>query len=225
MSDSLAACIQLDQEQLAPDLTLYHGVSFVLDQQRLLDLLAMRAQGRHLMLSDDFLLAWRRYVLFCENNRLQHSWSFVLRYEGEGIFQTLISLDGDVLQQVSAAILPQTSLYDQLSGVYGWLMQQLFLQLPWRTQAQGKWLKPTAWMVAIAVVGMSVALKFGQFMGQPWLILPALLCLWLLQWGVYRLLKSALPLLRRRLLREVLDGFFAKNDHARKLGLKLLTRF
>jgi hypothetical protein len=175
------------------------------------------------MFTADFLLAWRRYALFAENNQLQYSWSFALQYEGEWLFKTLIALDGDIVQQVAVDILPHASLSRQLSEVHYWLMQQLLWQLPWR--ASGAWVNTLAWVAAIAVVVMTVAIRWSQFLSQPLLILPALLCIWLLQWGLVRLLKKVLPNLRHRLLGQVMYGFFSKNYRLRQLGLKYLARF
>lgn len=217
-------CIKLDYEQISETQRICHGVSFVLNQESLLELLEAKEKRHAPKFADGFLLDWRNYVLFHENNDLQHGWSFTLTYEGQGIFRTLISLDGDVLNQVCADILPHSTLYGQLSEIHYWLMQQLVGRLRW-PQFRGRWINPVAWGGAIAMAGCLFLLYFRTLMAQPLLLLALPVSLWLLQRGLRYLLNLAAPYLQGILLQQILSGKLSSSPASRKQGLNYLTKF
>ncbi|MGB2926772.1 MAG: hypothetical protein WBB82_15845 [Limnothrix sp.] len=217
-------CIKLDYEQLSETQNVCHGVSFVLDQNDLLKLLAAKAKGYRPNLSADFLSGWRHYVLFNGNNDLQNAWSFTLHYEGQGIFKTVISLDGDVLHQVCADILPHDSLFQQLSEVHYWLIQQLVGLLRWR-RYRGDWIHPIALGGAIALSICFVLIYFRTLLAQPFLFLLVPLILAFLYWILRLVLRFAAPYLRKFLLKQILSGYFSRNYEARRAGLDYLAKF
>ncbi|WP_024545736.1 hypothetical protein [Picosynechococcus sp. NKBG15041c] len=213
--------VRLDLEPLTPQLTLCHGVIFSLDHGGLLTLLQAKSQGQNLSFTDTFCQTWRAHVLLREHNLPQCSLSFVLRYEGVDVTKILLGLDGDILHQVAQDLLLSPSLYYQLAEVQAWLMAQLWAQLPW--QGQGRWLGKLAWLLAIALVLISVAISWATISAQPLLILPILVVFGLLGWGLQRLLLKQLRLpLRRWLLTQVLWGHLARSDRLRHWGLHLL---
>ncbi|WP_152550981.1 hypothetical protein [Picosynechococcus sp. NKBG042902] len=222
MTVSAHPYIQLDQEQLTPppQSTLCHGVLFVLDHDALLQLLALKNQGQTLTFTDEFNLTWRKYVLFREGDWPQASLSFLLRYEGINVLKTQIGLDGGVLHQVVADLLPSPSLYQQLAEIQGWFIGQLLTQLPWRQRKYG--FSYLAWPLAIAFVFISVILGWSTLMMQPllWILVP--IVLGLLGWGLQTLLRQWRYPLKRWLLSQVLYGRFAQRDRLRNWGLRWL---
>ncbi len=222
MTVSAYPYIQLDQEPLTPppQSTLCHGVLFVLDHEALLKLLALKHQGQTLTFTDEFNLAWRQYVLFRERNWPQASLSFLLRYEGINVLKTQIGLDGDVLHQMVADLLPSPSLYQQLVEIQGWFIGQLLGQLPWRQRKYG--LSCLAWPVAIAFVLISVILSWSTLMMQPLLFILVPIVLGLLGWGLQTLLRQCQYPLKRWLLSQILYGRFAQRDRLRNWGLRCL---
>ncbi|MBV5259748.1 hypothetical protein FLX56_15130 [Synechococcus moorigangaii CMS01] len=220
MTVSAAPYVQLEQEPLTPQLQGCHGVLFVLDHDALLQLLTIKHQGQSLIFTDDFVLAWRRYVLFQENNLPQASLSFLLRYEGVNVKKTLLGLDGEVFCQVAQDLFLAPSLYHQLAEVQSWLMGQLLAQLPWR--GSGRLLTLVAWALAIACVLGSIALSWSTIKAQPLLWLGAFIALCLLGWGYQRLLWHFRPRLRRWLLAQILYGGLAGRYGLRSLGLRWL---
>ncbi|NJN72673.1 MAG: hypothetical protein HC799_07600 [Limnothrix sp. RL_2_0] len=217
-------CIKLDYEQISETQIVCHGVSFVLNQESLLELLEAKENQHHPKFTDGFLLDWRHYVLFQANNDLQNGWSFTLTYEGQGIFRTLISLDGDVLNQVCSDILPHSTLYGQLSEIHYWLMQQLLERLRW-PRYRGRWVNPVAWGVAIAMTGCIFLLYFRTLMAQRLFLLLLPVSLWLLQRGLRYSLKLVAPYLQGILLQQILSGKLSSSPASRKQGLTYLTKF
>jgi hypothetical protein len=205
-----APYIQFDQDFRSPQQTLCHGVVFVLDHDGLLGLLQAKYEGKSLYFSNHFSQAWRRYVLFQDNDLPQFSLSFVLRYEGVDVCKTLLGFDGDVLHQVAQDLLLSPSLYHQLAEIQAWLMAQLLAQLAW--QGQGQWLIWAAWILAIALGLISMAISWSTLMAQPALILLVPIATGFLGWGLQRLLMQQLrPNLRRWLLAQILEGSAATN--------------
>lgn len=227
--------ISLDVEVISGDRRRFEGITFNLNQALLIDLLQRKSprqqphqrlhqtSNQELKFTADFIDDWRQFVLWQEDNQLQNSWSFVLCYEGQCIFKTLIGRDGDILHQVCADVLSHRVLYQQLYEVHCWLMQTLLAQLPFG-RPQGQWIVPLAWGLAIALLSLCALVSGQHWLQNPLLLLPMLISLFLVQWGIQRLLKLWLPHCRIQLMRSLLWGHFSSNYRRRKQGLKSLHR-
>ncbi len=223
MTNYIERCIRLEQEPVSEGNLLSQRISFVLNRPILAKLLEMHQQSNSIILPASFLARWRHAALFDGVNRLRTTWSFCLFYEGQGVLKTSVAMDGRILHQVCADILPQATLYQQLSSVHYWLIQELFKGLHWR-RPQGKWTRPVAWGLAIAFFGLMTVFNLSKLLAQPVLWIPALISLYLLQWGINKILRWFLPKLESRLIYETFNGVLTKNASLQRWGLSLLQR-
>lgn len=220
MTVSASSYIHLDQERLTPQHTVCHGVIFTLDHDDLRQLLALKQRGETLTFNDEFRWAWQRYAFLQENNALQTSLSFLLRYEGTDVYKILLGFDGKALCQIAQDLLPSPSLYHQLMEIQGWLLAQLLTQLPW--QGKGFLLPLGAWLGAIALVLLSLLLGWPVLMAQPLLLVLLPVVLGLLGWGLQTLFRQWRPSLKRWLLSQILTGYFSRSYGLRSKGIRLL---
>ncbi len=225
-SDFLAQnVISLESEEIQEGHHLIHGVAFDLTQESLLALLSIKAAGKRLRFSRHFVLAWQQYALFQSGRGdLRRTWSFTLSYESQGIFQTLVTRDGEVVNQVCADILPHDILHQQLREIHYWLMGQLLGKLNLR-RPRGKWINMAAWLLAIAFVILVVLFNLGTVLSQPLLlVLPIVvsvgICKWLFAKGLY----FSLSFLQRAFVRRLLWGNWAKGAPKQLKGLQYLRR-
>lgn len=215
--------ISLEAEVISADVRRFEGITFNLNQELLLDLLAQKSAHQDLPLTVDFIDDWRQFVLCQSDEQLQNTWSFLLCYEGQGIFKTLIARDGDILHQVCADILSHQVLYQQLYEVHCWLIQKLLARLPLR-RPRGQWINPLAWGGAIAIITVIALFSHQHLLNNPLLFIPVLISLFLVQWGIQRLLKLWLPRRRIQLMQSLLWGKFAGNYQRRRKGLRSIQK-
>lgn len=224
-SDLLAPqYISLDTEMMSTGDQLTHGIVFSLTQDSLPTLLAIKSQGIQLKFSRPFVLLWQRYALFQDHtHELRRTWSFTLTYETQTILHTLITRDGEVINQVCADILPHGTLRQQLQEVHTWLITQLLQKLTLR-QPRGRWINQWAWVGAIAIAGIVVLGCLGLLIKNPLLILPIILMIGGLKILLSWLLRCYLGLIQGLLAKQILWGKFAGDRHQQLKGLQYLRR-
>lgn len=203
---------------------LVHGIVFKLTQNSLPTLLSIKTQGLRLKFSRPFVLSWQHYALFHDGtDDLRRTWSFTLNYETQGIFQTLITRDGEIVNQVCADILSHSVLQQQLQEVHFWLMEQLLQKLGLRPP-QGRWIHNVAWLGAIAITLGFTFLFLGTVINNPLLILPIILAIGGLKWLLNWLLNRYILMIRGFVVRQLLWGKFSGDRHQQLKGLQYLRR-
>ncbi|AFY37168.1 hypothetical protein Lepto7376_0771 [[Leptolyngbya] sp. PCC 7376] len=224
-SDFLAQnYISLESEESEQGDHLVYGVAFDLTQHSLPRLLEIKAVGRRLKFSRNFVLAWQQYALFQENSGvLQRAWSFTLTYESQGVLQTLVTRDGEIVNQICADILPHPVLYQQLREVHLWMMDQLLGKLGLR-RPRGRWINAAAWSAAITLIVILALLNAGTVLSQPLLLLPLLLAIGILKWLFDKLLRHSLLQIQGLLVKQMLWGHLAGDRHKQQKGLRYLRR-
>ena len=224
-SDFLAQkYISLESEETEQGQHLIHGITFDLTQKSLPKLLEIMTIGRRLKFSRDFVLAWQQYALFqCNSGDLQRTWSFTLTYESQGILQTLVTRDGEVVNQICSDILPHPVLYQQLRQVHQWLMAQLLGKLGLR-RPRGKWVEMASWLGAIALVILIALICIKLILSYPFLILPLLLSIGLIKWALQKVLRRSIWFIQSFLVKQILWGRFAGDRHRQQKGLRYLRR-
>lgn len=224
-SDLLAPkYISLDTDESGIGDQFTHGIVFDLTQDSLPILLAIKTQGLRLKFSRPFVLSWQRYALFHEGtDDLRRTWSFTLKYETQGMLQTLITRDGEIVNQVCADILPHTVLQQQLQDVHFWLMEQLMSKLALRSP-RGRWIHNAAWLGAIAIVLLITLLFIGTVLKNPLLTLPIVLAIGGLKWALSWVFTRYLFVLQSFMVQQLLWGKLAGDRHRQLKGLQYLRR-
>ncbi|OKH12153.1 hypothetical protein [[Limnothrix rosea] IAM M-220] len=225
-SDFLAQnFVSLESEEINEGHLIVHGVAFHLTQESLPTLLSIKAAGKRLKFSRHFVLAWQRYALFQNNHGdLRRTWSFSLSYESQGILQTLVTRDGEVVNQVCADVLHHSILHQQLREIHYWLIAQLLGKLYLR-RPRGKWINVVAWSMAIALVLLFVLFHIGTVLSQPLLlILPIVVSVGVLKWLLARGLFLSLASLQQLFVQRLLWGAWAKDPQKQLKGLQYLRR-
>ena len=217
--------ISLDIEENSSDAESgIYGIVFELTQSTLPILLDIKSQGLQLKFSRPFVLDWQRYVLFHNGtDNLRQTWSFTLNYESQGILQTLISRDGDIVNQVCADILPHPVLNKQLQEIHFWLMGQLIQKLGLR-HPRGRWINNVAWIGAIAIVLIFTLLFIGIVIKNPLLILPIILAIGGMKWLLNWLLRRYIFVIQSLLVKQLFWGRFAGDQQRQLKGLQYLRR-
>ncbi|MGK7878248.1 MAG: hypothetical protein AB4426_34575 [Xenococcaceae cyanobacterium] len=222
----LESCIEITRENITRKRVVFHGVCFHLNQDSLRKVEQAKENNCQLNLAPLLLADWRYYALVDRQSLLQSGLTFCTYYQQddseEAMMRSVISLDGNIIHQISSDCLKNSEFSRQITSAHYWLIEQLLLKL--RLEVQG-WLNWLSWSLSLLILAAVLLLNLEQLTPiNPIMLLALLLMCWLLQWGIKRLLGWLLPLLRRWLLRELLFGLFSRRQRTRKIVWDILGR-
>lgn len=225
---NLEPYIQFEQEQITRSRIVFHGIRFHLDPDILQRIQEAQKAGCSIYTSRNLLAKLLYYALIDRENRLQTGLTFCTYYELNGspepLMRSVISIDGEILQQIKSECLEYPEFCHQMASAHYWLINQLLSKL---RLGQVLKLHQLAWGLSwvIAVVIVAIALPFILLLVQvrPWMLIALLLIAWLLQYLLQRLLRRLLPILGRWVLRQLLPGLLSHKPLEKKIAKGILS--
>ncbi|MFW6358100.1 MAG: hypothetical protein ACOC0N_02620 [Chroococcales cyanobacterium] len=224
----LESCVEVIKEKVTSRRVEYHGVRFLLDKDALLKIEQAKATRQKLEISDNLLSDFRYYVFFSPQAHLQSGFTFLTYYSepnsSEILIRSVISLDGEVIQQVRGDCLKDPQFALKITSAHYWLIDQLLGQL--RRRKSLLWVEIVAAILSVIIVFLSVLLNLDTFFALHPLIryFGALLMALFLQLGLKYLILFLLPTFSMILLRQLFFGRFSHRERNRKMALKILAR-
>lgn len=225
---NLEGYITMERERISPSRILFHGIRFNLDKDLLLQIQYAKDTNRRLEISPAFLADLRYYSLIDGENHFQSGLTFCTYYgkgkSQEALIRSVISLDGDIMQQIKRDCLENPHFYRQIAAAHYWLIEQLLTQL-----RIGSLVKLNlvviilSWTIALLLMAGMVMLLISKFLNYLWMFLVAVVMTWLLQVGLQMLLRLFLPKIRRWILRRILFGFLSYQPGDKGMAKQLLV--
>ena len=211
---NLEGYITMERERISRSRILFHGIRFNLDKDVLLQIQYAKDTNRRLEISPEFLADLRHYTLIDGENSLQSGLTFCTYYGNgkakEALIRTVISLDGDIMQQIKRDCLENHHFYRQIATCHYWLIEQLLSQLRLGSLVKLNLLIIiVSWTIALLMMAAMVMLFISEFLNHPWMFLVAVVMTWLLQVGLLFLLRLFLPRIRHWIFRRILLGFLS----------------
>jgi hypothetical protein len=225
--------IEVVEEKDSQGLIVFRFVSFKLDKNAVNKILQARSQGEKLYLDRDLLDDLRACALSeGENknggNRFQSAMTFCTYYQKPGdvsssdriLMRSTISLDGDIINQVTKECLnnPQKSL--AIAAAHHWLIAQITRQIDLKSVSY-KYLEWRIWGIAIAVGIVALILSLLNLI--PW----GLFALIAIVAALAGFLLPRQPQIRHREWIQWLTGFLSPNrsdrDRAKRIWRKLIN--
>ncbi|HBE16923.1 MAG TPA: hypothetical protein DEG17_11755 [Cyanobacteria bacterium UBA11149] len=225
---NLEGYITIERERISPSRILFHGIRFNLDKDVLLQIQYARDTNRRLQISPELLASLRYYSLIDGENHFQSGLTFCTYYakenSKEALIQTMISMDGDIVQQIKRDCLDVPHFYRQLATCHYWLIEQLLSQLRLGSFVRlNLAIAILSWLVALLIVGVIAILFISVCLNYPWLFLVAIVMTWLLQLGCKWLLGLFLLRIRRWILHRILWGFLSDKPGDKAMAKQILV--
>jgi len=137
---------------------------FYLDRRILAELLVYQQLGQPLKFSGSLLASLRHAAIWDigaslksdqgDEATIQSGLTFCTHFDNRLVIRTVVSLDGDVLNQIESQLLDSPDICLALNTVHHWLVEQLTYQL--RADMR-RYLVGVAWTIAIAPPVLTVA--------------------------------------------------------------------
>ncbi|NJN75964.1 MAG: hypothetical protein HC796_06825, partial [Synechococcaceae cyanobacterium RL_1_2] len=126
-----------------------------------------------LEISQDLRVVLRYYLLLEADMPLYCGLNFISTYNGVRVIGSEICLNGQITNQVRQDFLEQTELLDKITNGHHLLMQEMLSELSLVNYRQGinDFISNIAWISALVIVGISVALNFHRFYDNLVLVL------------------------------------------------------
>jgi len=204
-------------------------ILFNLDQQLLDGILQAKAEKLRLEISEGLLTELRSYALVDGESRLQSGLTFCTAYRfelgrkrvpsaaEEIILRSVISLDGEIINQIRRDSLQDGTWCLAIATAHHWLISQLLYQL--RIQAR-EVPHRVAWGLALFIVALIAILCIGLAIAHPWLWIIFAGLVWLLQFWGHRLLNQFVPWIYLQLLWQMRSPY----PIVRKIVREILTQ-
>ncbi|HBB30878.1 MAG TPA: hypothetical protein DDZ80_12950 [Cyanobacteria bacterium UBA8803] len=225
---NLDAYIKIEQERISRSRVLLHGIRFTLDKEILQRIKQAKQMGYRLDISRPLLTDLRYVSLIDSENRLQSGLAFCTYYcrgeSEEALMRSVISLDGDIVNQIRSDCLERPNFCRELASAHYWLIEQLLTQLRLGALVRlNLLLSLLCWGLALLIVGAMVILALPDFLNNPWMFLVALVMVCLLEAGLQRLLRLFLPTIRRWVWRRLLLGLLSHKPRSKQITKRLLA--
>ena len=225
---NLEACIELEQEKVTRSRVLFHGIRFNLNKDILQRIEHAQQIGDTLTISSKLLADWRYYALIDTENRLQSGLTFCTYYRlGESnlaLMRSIISLDGDIINQIRNDCLERPHFSRQIASAHYWLIQQLIEQLRLETLIKlNQLLTLLCWSLALLIAAAMVIPFMPIFLENPWMVLAAVIMTLLFQVGLQRLVGLFLPTIRRWVWRWILSGLLSHKPNSKRRAKGILA--
>lgn len=223
---NLEPYIQFEQERITRSRVVCYSIRFNLDQDVLQTIQYAQELDRRLDLSPQFLADLRYWTLIDPENHLKSDLTFYTYYQREGfseaLMRSVISLDGEVLQQIKSNCLENPDFCRQIASAHYWLINQLVCHLRLGALIN---VKRLAWVVSW-IIAVAIAVPFIPLLIEinPWLLLALVLMVWLLQRGLQNLLLSRSSSFTRWTWRRLLSGLLSHNSLEHKIAKGMLAR-
>lgn len=223
---NLEPYIQFEQERITRSRVVFHSIRFNLDKDVLQRIQYAQQTGRRLDISRQLLADLRYYALIAPENRLQSELTFYTYYlrgsSQEALMRSVISTDGEVLHQIKSDCLEHPDFCSQIASAHYWLIAQLLSQLRLRAFLN---LDRLAWVLSwLLVAAIAIPLLPLLIEVNPWLLLPLVLMVWLLQRGLQNLMRSRLPSFGGWVLRQLLSGLLSHKPLEKKIAKGIFAR-
>lgn len=227
----LDSFFEIIEEQLNPQTSVIHGISFHFNSNSLIKILNAKEENISLKISPSLLSQIRYYCLIDQHQlfNLQSQLNFITYFDNfnanKPLIKTTLGLDGNILNQICDRCLEDVNLLSSLTMAHYWLIEQILAQLQFQFNVQKvkQWLQIIAWIMAICITLIMVIFNLANLQAHLWLwIAPVIVC-FLLQWGINKLLWLNLSLIRRWLLKQVLYGIFSRQQKSQKRTLNILS--
>lgn len=225
---NLEGYITMERERISPSRILFHGIRFNLDKDVLLQIQYAQETSRRLEISPELLADLRHYSLIDGENPFQSGLTFCTYYGSgkskEALIRTVISLDGDIMQQIKGDCLESPHFCRQIAASHYWLIEQLLTQLRIGSLVRlNLVLTILSWTIALFLMAAMVMLFRSEFINYPWMFLLAMVMMWLLQVGLQLLLRLFLPSIRRWTVRRILLGFLSYKPGDKGMAQQILV--
>ncbi|MGB3692441.1 MAG: hypothetical protein WA896_09280 [Spirulinaceae cyanobacterium] len=175
--------------------------------------------------SKELLNNFRYYALFGQGNSFNTGMTFSSYYQQEQfsqpVIRSFISLDGDIIQQVSNDCLASPRFNLDIIRTHCWLINCLIAEL--RLDITNK-LNGVSWLLSLLTVGGFGAVNLEQIQTlDPITYFVPIIMSWLFKQGFQRLLRLIVPRLGRWFIRQMLFGIFSKTQKMRAMALRVLS--
>jgi hypothetical protein len=225
---NLEGYITMERERISPSRILFHGIRFNLDKDLLLQIQYAKDTNRRLEISPELLADLRHYSLIDGKNPFQSGLTFCTYYgtekSKEALIRTMISLDGDIMQQIKRDCLESPHFCRQIAASHYWLIEQLLTQLQIGSLVRlNLFVSILSWTIALILMAAMVMLFSSEFLHHPWMFLVAVVMTWLLQVGLQLLLRLFLSKIRRWILRRILFGFLSYKPGDKGMAKQILV--
>jgi hypothetical protein len=220
----ISECIEIKQTRLTRRFIVPQSINFHLNKAYLHKIDLAQLNKQKLFLTSTLLADLRYYALLAQHNCLQSGLIFRTYYQEQeqeiAILESVISLDGKIIQKIRGDYLSSFSLLQNLTSAHYWLITEMLQQLPLMSKNNFKWL---SWGLALPIT-----ILIGYFLFFLFDITFSIHFLMLII--VFLLLKKQLKFylfyyLYNIVLHQLLFGIFAEKSNKRKIGFALLKFF
>jgi hypothetical protein len=227
--------IQIEEVKNERGLILFRFIRFNLDKTSVKAILGAKSRGQSLEISKSLLTQLRYFALSDgENrqgaNRFQSGLTFCTYYSNPAdlqnseniVIRSVISLDGDIINQIQREALETPKKCLAIASSHYWLINQLINQLKITSTL---WMNWVSWGISLLLVAAMIIPYAGRLIQMNLLtLLIPLLMSWLFQQGIKRILRFTSASIGSWALRQLLSRFLSPKPLEKKIAKFLLRR-
>jgi hypothetical protein len=217
----ISECIQIEQIRLTRQRIVPQSISFNLNQVNLEKIELAQASKQQLYLSSTLLADLRYYALLNQDNCCQLELTFRTYYQQQqekiAVLESVISLDGKIIQQIRSDYLSNISLLKNLTNAHSWLIIEILKQLSLKSKNYSILISIS---LALVITLLSAYASLVLFSVSFSIQIVGLVT-------IFTCIKNCsqywfLPYLRNLIICQLLFGFLSSHSKRRNIGFELL---